>query len=300
MRLKLYKFINFNNKKFSLKFFNQSLPLIYILFNFLYRMIVVNTKENDSEIKQFHNSGFAKINISFKEEIEEYKDKFFLKNNDPRENKKSVILELNDDDKKNFSIKIKQKLSPLLDKLKNYFNCDVIISSIRATRNYNHKDALNLEEEHYSNHFHQDSYLITYSKIFINLMDINENDGPLEIIPRENKNSFIKSFNYKHRRNYNLHGDKSLIKKNIGKLGDCCLFSSPQIFHRAGVPKNYRDNMQIILVTVPRYCSDGLDKIDHIGLFENRESHFFKFTKPYSITKVIRLFFTIFKYKFNG
>ena len=110
MRLKLHKFINLNNKKFSVKFFNQSLPLIYILFNFLYRMIVVNTKENDSEIKQFHNSGFAKINISFKEEIEEYKDKFFLKNNDPRENKKSAILELNDDDKKNFSIKIKQKL----------------------------------------------------------------------------------------------------------------------------------------------------------------------------------------------
>ena len=109
---------------------------------------------------------------------------------------------------------------------------------------------------------------MTYNKIFINLMDINENDGPLEIIPRENRNLFIKSFNYKHRRNYNLHGDKSLIKKNIGKLGDCCLFSSPQIFHRAGVPEDYRDNMQIILVTVPRYFSDGLDKIDHIELFE--------------------------------
>ena len=35
-------------------------------------------------------------------------------------------------------------------------------------------------------------------------MDINENDGPLEIISREDKNLFIKSFNYKHRRNYNL------------------------------------------------------------------------------------------------
>ena len=300
MGLKLHKYINLNNKKFSAKFLNQSLPLIYIFFNFLYRSFVVNNKMNDNEIKQFHKSGFTKINISFKDEIEEYKDKFFLRNNVSNENKKSAVLELSDDDKRNFSIKIKQKLSPLLDKLKIYFNCDVIISSIRATRNYNHKDAFNFEEEHYSNHFHQDSYLMTYNKIFINLMDINENDGPLEIIPRENRNLFIKSFNYKHRRNYNLHGDKSLIKKNIGKLGDCCLFSSPQIFHRAGVPEDYRDNMQIILVTVPRYFSDGLDKIDHIELFENKENLFFKFTKPYSIKKVIRLFFSHLKYKLNG
>ncbi len=58
--------------------------------------------------------------------------------------------------------------------------------------------------------------------------------------------------------------------------------------------------MQIILVTVPRYFSDGLDKIDHIELFENKESLFFKFTKPYSIKKVIRLFFSHLKYKLNG
>ena len=300
MGLKLYRYINLNNKKFSVKFFNQSLPLIYIFFNFLYRLIVVNSKVNDKEIKQFHNSGFTKINISFKEEIEEYKEKFFLNNQEVSKKKKTVNLELNDIDKKKLSIKIKQKLSPFINKLENYFNCDVFISSIKTSRNYNHNDTLNLDEEHYSNHFHQDSYLMTYNKIFINLMDINESDGPLEIIARENKNSFIKSFNYKHRRNYNLFGDQNLINKNIGKIGDCCLFSSPQIFHRAGVPRDYRDNMQIILVTVPRKYSEGLDKIDDIKLFESNESQFFKFTKPYSIIKVIKLFFTHFKYNLNG
>ena len=300
MGLKLHKYINLNNKKFSVKFFNQSLPLIYIFFNFLYRSIVVNTNVNNKEIKQFHNSGFTKIDISLKEEIEEYKDKFFLNNQELSDNKKTVNLELNDSDKKDLSIKIKKKLSPFMNKLENYFNCDVIISDIKTSRNYNHNDSLNLNEEHFSNHFHQDSYIMTYNKIFVNLMDINENDGPLEIIARENKNSFIKSFNYKHRRNYNLLGDQNLIKKNVGKIGDCCLFSSPQIFHRAGVPRDYRDNMQIILVTVPRKYSEGLDKIDDIKLFENNEELFHKFTKPYSIIKVIRLFFTLFKYKFNG
>ena len=300
MGLKLHRYINLNNKKFSLKFFNQSLPLIYIFFNFLYRSIIVNSKINDNEIKQFHKSGFTKIDISLKKEIEEYKDKFFLNDQELKDNKKSVNLELNDNDKKNLSIKIKQKLLPFIKKLENYFNCDVIISDIKTSRNYNHKDALDLDEEHFSNHFHQDSYIMTYNKIFINLMDINENDGPLEIIARENKNSFIKSFKYKHRRNYDLFGDKNLINKNVGKIGDCCLFSSPQIFHRAGVPRNYRDNMQIILVTVPRKYSEGLDKIDDIKLFENNDKLLHKFTKPYSIIRVIRLFFTLFKYKFNG
>ena len=297
---KLKNYFNLNNKNFSVKFFNQRLPFIYIFFNFLYRLLIVNTKVNDNEIEQFHKSGFTKIDISFEDEIIEYKDKFFLKNQDLSNKKKSSFFELNDDDKKTLSLKIKKKLSPFINKLENYFNCDVLISSIRSTRNYNHKDALNLDEEHYSNHFHQDSYLMTYSKIFINLMDINEKDGPLEIIPRENRNSFIKSFNYKDRRNYNLNGDKSLIEKNVGKLGDCCLFSSPQIFHRAGVPIDYRDNMQIILITIPKKHSGGLEKIEDIGLFEDNEHLFFNFTKPYSIIKVIRLFFLFFKNKLYG
>lgn len=300
MGLNLHKYINFNNKKFSIKFFNQRLPLIYILFNFLYRKLVVNSKVNDQEIKQFHNSGFTKINISLKEEIEKYKDKLYLDDQGLSDNKKKIKFELNDNDKKDLSIQIKKKLSPFIKKLENYFNCDVIISDIAASRNYNHDDALNLNEEHFANHFHQDSYMMTYNKIFVNLMDISEDDGPLEIIPRENRNSFIKSFNYKDRRNYNLFGDKNLIKKNVGKIGDCFLFSSPQVFHRAGVPRNYRDNMQIVLVTIPKKYSEGLDNIDDVKLFQNNFDIFQKFTKPYSIIKVIRLFFILFSYKFNG
>jgi hypothetical protein len=131
-------------------------------------------------------------------------------------------------------------------------------------------------------------------------MNINEDDGPLELIPRENRISFVRSFNYKDMNDYNLFGDKTLIKKNIGKIGDCCLFSSSQIFHRAGVPKNYRDNMQIILVTIPKKFSEELSNIDNEKLFENNYELFQKFTKPYSFKNVIRLFFTLFKYKFNG
>jgi hypothetical protein len=300
MGLKLYRYINFNNKKFSVKFFNQRLPLIYILFNFFYRKYVVNSNINDKEILQFHKSGFTKIDISLKKEIEEYKDKFFINNENQKDTLKKAPLELDKNHKRNLAIKIKKKLSPLLIKLEKYFNCEVFLSDISIWRNYNHNDTFNLDVSHFGNHFHQDSYMMTYSKIFVNLMDINEDDGPLEVIPRENKNSFVKSFNYKDMNNYNLFGDKSLIKKNVGKIGDCCLFSSSQIFHRAGVPKNYRDNMQITLVTIPKKCSGELYNIDNEKLFENNYKLFQEFTKPYSIIKVIRLFFTLFRYKFNG
>ena len=185
-------------------------------------------------------------------------------------------------------------------KLEKYFKCDVFLSDIQLWRNYNHNDTLNLNVSHFGNHFHQDSYTMTYSKIFVNLMDVNDDDGPLEVIPREKRNSFVKSFNYKDMDNYNLFGDKTLIKKNIGKIGECCLFSSSQIFHRAGVPKNYRDNMQIILVTIPKKFSEKLQYIDNDKLFENNYELFQKFTKPYSIVKVVKLFFTLFRYKFNA
>ena len=52
-------------------------------------------------------------------------------------------------------------------------------------RIYNFQNKNNLDEEHFAEHFHQDSYLMNYCKIHINLMDVYEDDGPTEIIPRK-------------------------------------------------------------------------------------------------------------------
>ena len=300
MKLKIHHFIDLNSKEFSVKFFNQRLPFIYILFNFFYRIFIVNLKSKDSEILKFHKSGFTKIDISLKDEINEFKDKFYLSDQEEK-NKKKIDLELDEKNKKILITKIKDKLAPFIKKLENYYNCDCRISDVLMWRNYNHEDKHNFrEKEHFAEHFHQDSYLMTYSKIFINLMNVTEDDGPMEIIPRENRSAFIKSFNYKDRHNYNFSGDHSLIKKNTGKIGDCFLFSSPQLFHRAGVPKNYRDMIQLILVALPKKFSEELDQINEVKLFDNNYERFQKFTKPYSIIKVIKLFFVFLKHKING
>jgi hypothetical protein len=296
MGVKIHNFVNLNSKKFSVKFFNQRLPFIYILFNFFYRTFIVNLKSKDPEILDFHKLGFTKINISLKDEISEFKDKFFIKNKE-KKNKKKIFFDLDGYDKKKFLSKIKKKLSPFLNKLENYYGCDCKILDVVMWRNNNFQNQNNLTEEHFAEHFHQDSYLMTYSKIHINLMDVNEDDGPLEIVPIENRSAFIKSFNYKDRYNYNFFGDKKLIKKNIGKIGDCIAWSSPQVYHRAGIPRNYRDMCQIILISLPKKYSEELDKINHEKLFDNNQENFQKFTKPYSIIKVVRLFFIYLKYK---
>ena len=43
-----------------------------------------------------------------------------------------------------------------------------------------------------------------------------------------------------------------------------------------------------------------LNKIDNLTLFNNNYESFQKFTKPYSIVKVIKLFFVFLKHKING
>jgi len=296
--LGLSKYIKFNSKKFSLVIFNQRLPFIYIFFNTLYKKFIANKNVND-QIKKFHQSGFTKLKVNVTEIIDEYKDKFLIEENKKDKDTKRLFLSLNDVDKKNFMVKIKKKLRPSIEQLENYFNCNVVVTDVKMIRNYNHNDQNNLDVEHYSNHFHQDSYLMTYNKIFINLMDISENDGPLEIVPDEMRKSFIKSFNYKDRNDYNTSGDSSLIYKNTGKKGDCFLFSSPRVFHRAGVPQKFRDNLVIIIITIPKYYHQNLNIKSEENLFEDNFKYFEKFVKPFSIIRVVKLFIEFYKYKFN-
>ena len=285
-----------DTKKISIKLFNQRIPLTYLLFNFMYKKIFLNNKFDNSELIKFHNSGFIKTEINFKDIIDEYEPNFFIEDNKDQ-SKKSSNIKIKDEYKKAFLSKIENKLQPLIKKLENYLKCDVFISQVKMTRNHYHEDKYNLNISHYSNHFHQDSYLMNYMKIFVNLMDINETDGPLEIIHKENKKQFLKSFKYKDMYNYNLFGNKKLIYKNTGKKGESFLFSSTQVFHRAGIPENFRDNMMIILLAIPAKSINKED-LDTEKIFEDNSKFIFRFSKPFGILNIIKILNIFFKYRF--
>ena len=57
---------------------------------------------------------------------------------------------------------------------------------------------------------------------------------------------------------------------------------------------------QIILISLPKKYSEELDQINDLKLFDNNQENFQNFTKPYSIVKVIKLFFIYLIHKLNG
>ena len=55
--------------------------------------------------------------------------------------------------------------------------------------------------------------------------------------------------------------------------------------------------MVIIITTIPKYKHSKLNIEDESQLFDQNYKFFQKFTKPYSIVKVIKLFVEFYKYK---
>ena len=297
MKLGLHKITNKISTLFSLTVFNQRIPFSYVVFNFLYNKYLISKKIEDKEILNFHESGFVKLNINLSNEIDAYKDKFFFKDEEIKKRPERVNFHLSDDDKDGFIKIIKKKLDPTLKKLENYFNCDVFISDVLPFRIYHVKDN-GIDKEYYSNHYHQDAYLKIYNKIHINLMDVEEKDGPLHIIPVKNKKKFFKSFNYKDRNNYNMYGDQSLVHKNVGKKGECCLFSSSEIMHKAGVPNEHRDMMQITIITYPKKYYENLFFLENEKIFfPHNLNNIKKLAKPSGLINVIKIFLRLIKKK---
>jgi hypothetical protein len=231
------KAVNYISRKISLALFYNIQPISFVIFNKLYKKFILERNTNDSEISLYFNNGFVKLKINLKNVIKKYKKNFFIKKNNDIKSK-NIKFYLSERKKKLFLDEIKKKLKPLKSKLENYFNCEVHYSLFQVFRNYRIENKFDLKKQYYANHYHQDSYLFTYHKIFVNLMDINIEDGPLHVVPINNLKKFCKSFNYKDNHDYSFSGDEKLVYKNTGKLGDCFLFSSTEVIHKAGIPKN--------------------------------------------------------------
>ena len=90
----------------------------------------------------------------------------------------------------------------------------------------------------YSNNYHVDYYIMNYFKMFINLQDVDETQGPMNLYSKKNSKKFVTANNYKDRSNYNLKNEKELgVIKNTGSKGDLFICSTPQCLHRASSPE---------------------------------------------------------------
>jgi len=295
--MKLHKIISYLSIKLSLIFFKLRMPISYVIFNKLYSSLILKKNINSKLIKLYDKNGFVKLDINFKTEILDIEKDLSVQEVNPTRkievNSTRKIIKLNKNKQEEFLQKIINKLTPTINQLKQYYNSEIYIAKIMATRNLN-RDAKadGKYKELYSNHYHNDGYLITYFKIFINLMDITENDGPLHIIYKNEKKKFIKLTNYKNRHNYLALDKSDILYKNTGKKGDVFLFSTPLCFHKAGIPKNYRDNLGMELIAVPHKM-----KISLSDIYNDDFEWMIKITKPYSNVELFKKFIDHYRYK---
>ena len=287
--MKLYKLLNALSLNFSLKFLYARLPVSYVIFNKIFNKRIINTNIENKKLREFNENGFVKLDINFENEID------FLKKNIKclNPNDKKQLFEINDNIKSEFKEKLIKKLNPLIKDLQKYYNSNIIIANVEAWRNVNANVVEAKSEQLYANHYHNDGYLMTYFKLHINMMDVNEGDGPLHIVYKNKTKEFFKNSNYKNRNNYTPIEDKNLIYKNVGKKGDCFLFSSPECIHKAGVPNNFREMIQVqFIATANRKL-----KTSDMNIYDLNEKFVRETSKPYGLFNVLKILNSHFKYK---
>ena len=190
--------LNSISVKLSLKLFKLRKPLELVLFDKLFYKFVTNLKNASNTVLEFHKNGFAKINPNISEEVDIINNNLEMDTDQKEPPYKFKINEKVDDAvKKIINVKIKKEIQ----ELETYFNSKIFPAMIHLRRNTYYKK-IDASQEHYSDNFHNDAYVLTHFKIFFNLMDVKEGNGPMHIVSKKNTKKFFKKINYKDRSNY--------------------------------------------------------------------------------------------------
>mgnify|MGYP001168135655 CR=1 FL=1 len=272
--------------KISINIFGFRLPIKYVLFNYLYKIFVIKNNV-PQELKSFDEDGYCKLDVNLKTEIEFLMKDIKLSKKDKKGRQE---FELDENKKRQIYNILKRKLNKNLINFEKYFNLPINLASLKLFRIENElNDNYDLKDEFYSRNFHNDSYVMNYFKIFINLQDINNHDGPTNFISKKNNKKFINLARYYNRDNYNEKKANHLIKKNIGKIGDCFAMSTTLCFHRASVPTGKRDMMILTLVALPKINNNEV----------NFNNAYIRMAKPYNFFQISKLGMNCFKKKLS-
>ena len=248
--MKLYKILFKISIYISIKIFNLRLPLPYVFYNFLYKKFILNTKHCNDSISNFERKGFSKLDIDFSDILNKYNIKHSQVKEEKFNNHRTYFF-LEDKYKKLFQIDLIKKINPIIEELESYYNLPIYLLNFKAFRIEYFNNIENKDLELYANKFHNDGYVMNFFKVFINLDDVTDKDGPLHLISKEDTKKFIKSSKYKNRDNYDPDFDKSIVFKNTGKKGSSLIFSPSLCFHKAGVPEKCRDMIQLVFAALP-------------------------------------------------
>ncbi len=294
------------NKNLSTYLFNSPNTLTFSLFNYLYNKFIINLDGADDEIKFFHKNGYLKPQINFKEEILQLKK--LLDPNHKIDKQNNFVYVLNEDIinviKKILNSK---KFKNYQDKLEKYFNSKIYLVEAKIQRNFPIEEKDEHKQNIYSNNYHVDYYIINFFKIFINLHDVDDTQGPMNLYSKKDTLKFIKLNNYKNRSSYDLNNEKELgLVKNTGLIGESLICSTPQCLHRASSPNNgkFRDMLFLsFAVTSEAQSSNNnifeFEKDDYDGIWNCTSFLAKKLCKPKSFRKQISIFKKFIQNKIN-
>jgi len=191
----MFNFLSKINKFGGIFFFNNPNTLNYSIYNYFYNKYIINLNQKDEEINFFHENGYLKPNINFKEEVLELRKNLDDDKKHPFKSEFKFFWLINNKGKEIIkNILYSKKFSNLKKKLENYYNLNTYIINIEAARNFPLPG-----DEHkikaYSNEYHVDYYIMNYFKIFINLDDVDHAKGPTNLYSKKNSKKFVKNNN---------------------------------------------------------------------------------------------------------
>jgi len=276
-----------NNYLGPVVFYNGNL-FSYNIYNYFFKKNITNkVYQKNSIISEYMKNGYAKLDCIPSDQIDELND-LLIKYNLPQPgNNYSFNFFIND--------KIFDKIKSIVDKnlliflkaFSNFNNMNIKLGQVQIKRNY--PIPKSHDKEAYSNFFHCDAYTCNLFKIFINLQDVNETDGPLILVKKDKSQLFFRKSGYKNRLSYSKNQPADYYYVNTGKKGDVLLCNTTELLHRAGDLQQgkYRDILFLDFVLYP-FDEDS-------SLYDNNDSMLRgeiikKVAKPKGVKNLIKLY----------
>tara|TARA_B100000242_G_C43047240_1_gene488917 strand:- start:1863 stop:2810 length:948 start_codon:yes stop_codon:yes gene_type:complete len=234
------------DKKLGNIFFGNENLFSFNLFNKIYLKKISKKTRDEEFIKNYIEDGFAKSNKISENKIDLINEELSKQasNND---GSNRFFYSLNDNLKEKIKNILLNDLKSHINKLKNFYNSNIYVTNAVIFKYYGYN--FNKNEVNSYQLYHNDQYLFTYFRLFINLEDVDLSKGPLHIFSVKNSNFFSKKHKYKSRYNYKKFGTEDDIAfKNVGKKGETLFFNTSRCLHRGGIPDEGKTrNMLCIL-----------------------------------------------------
>ena len=277
----IYKLYDFLNIKLSMLMFYNFNSFTYNLFNKFYKLLICN-QDQISELNQFIHKGYQKLKTIDLNKINSLNNellKFKSKKNQMIEGQ--VRFEITPEITRIVKKIFFEDLRGITAKMETYYNAKIILSGIMITRN----QSVPTSKETFSNYLHNDAYLFTCNQIFINLMDVNHENGPLHYLEFDQQKKFVKKINFfsiLKRYFYKNYFHQNDINHNVGKIGNALLVNTSELIHAAGTPLDgyHRDILFLEIAAIPN-CKKKQNKMN-INIDEN-----FSYNESLALTKVI-------------